>query len=73
MMVPVVMPVAGSTTVVGTPGSTGVLEPGTWMEVTDTVEPGGATTASSMLPVAGTPGVVVSEAGGTTSTGTAWA
>ena len=44
-----------------------MLEPGTLKPVTEAVVPGGTVTSSSMVPVAGTPGVVVSMTGEATN------
>lgn len=71
-MVPVTMPVAGSTTGVGPePAGMGVLEPGSVKPVTETVVPLGATPLSSTLPVAGVPALVESVTADGSSSGVA--
>ena len=69
--VPVTVPVTGSTTGTVEPAGWMVSEPGTLKPATDAVVPAGSSASVSRLPVAGTPGVVVSATGGAESLSTA--
>lgn len=64
-MVPVTVPVAGSTTgTVPEPGLMSVLEPGTLKPLRVTVVPAGAITSARELPDTDAPGMVDTEMGG---------